>query len=260
MTPPKEELMKLIKIMNKKTNYSYVGIALIILVFGIIFVPKIIDRITNNDVIRKESRSDQVEDISFASDLEYLIINGNRKKVPDFSFTDQNGKTITNKDYLGKVYVVEFFFTTCPTICPKMNKNLVQIQNTFQEFENFGVASFTINPEYDTPEALKAYAERYGITNPNWHLMTGEQDKIYELANEGFPLYVAKDEEVEGGFEHSGHFALIDKEGFIRSRVENGNPLIFYNGIISEEEEVNDEGQTQQITMLKEDIAKLLKE
>jgi protein SCO1/2 len=246
--------------MSKQTNYSYVGIALIILVFGIIFVPKIIDRITNNDVIRNESRSDQVVDISFASDLQYLIINGDRKKVPDFSFTDQNGKIISNKDYLGKVYVVEFFFTTCPTICPKMNKNLVQIQNTFQEFENFGVASFTINPEYDTPEVLKAYAERYGITNPNWHLMTGEQDKIYELANNGFPLYVAKDEEVEGGFEHSGHFALIDKDGFIRSRVENGNPVIFYNGIISEEEEVDDEGQTQQITMLKEDIAKLLKE
>lgn len=246
--------------MNKKTNYSYIGIAFIVLVFGIIFVPKIVDRIVNKDITRSESRSDQVKEHWFASDLEYLIINDKRKKVPDFSFTDQNGNTITNRDYLGKVYVVEFFFTTCPTICPRMNRNLVQIQNTFSDFENFGVASFTINPEYDTPQILKEYAEKYGITNPNWHLMTGDQDKIYELANTGFPLYVAQDSEVEGGFEHSGHFALIDKEGFIRSRVENGNPLIFYNGIISEEEQVDEEGQSQQISMLKQDIAKLLKE
>ena len=235
-------------------------IPFIVLVFGIIFVPKIVDRIVNKDITRSESRSDQVKENGFTSELEYLIINGKRKKVPEFSFTDQNGNTITNRDYLGKVYVVEFFFTTCPTICPRMNRNLVQIQNTFSEFENFGVASFTINPEYDTPQILKEYAEKYGITNPNWHLMTGDQDKIYELANTGFPLYVAQDSEVEGGFEHSGHFALIDKEGFIRSRVENGNPLIFYNGIISEEEQVDDEGQSQQISMLKQDIAKLLKE
>jgi len=246
--------------MSKPTNYSYIGIAFIILIFGIYAIPKIIDRIANDDVTRNNVATDQVKDKPFASDLEYLIVNGKRKKVPDFSFIDQDGKTITNKDYLGKVYVVEFFFTTCPTICPKMNKNLVQIQNAFQGIENFGVASFTINPEYDTPAVLKDYAERYGITNPNWHLMTGDQDKIYDLANNGFPLYVAKDTEVEGGFEHSGHFALIDKEGFIRSRIENGNPLIFYYGIISEDEKVDDEGQTEQISILKEDIAKLLKE
>ena len=246
--------------MSNKPNYSYIGIAFILLVFGIIFVPKIIDRISNDDITRDESRTDQVKDKPFASDLEYLIINGERKRVPDFSFTDQNGKTITNNDYLGKVYVVEFFFTTCPTICPRMNKNLVQIQDTFKDFENFGVASFTINPEYDTQEVLKEYAEQYGITNPNWHLMTGDQEKIYDLANTGFPLYVAENAEVEGGFEHSGHFALIDKEGFFRSRVENGNLIIFYNGIISEEEQIDDEGQSEEISKLKEDIAKLLKE
>jgi protein SCO1/2 len=245
--------------MKKTTNYSYIGIAFIILVFGIIFIPKIIDRIKNKDVTRNESRSDQVNEES-NSNLEYLIINGERKKVPPFSFINQNGITISNANYLGKVYVVEFFFTTCPTICPRMNSNLVQIQNTFQNFENFGVASFTINPEYDTPDVLKAYAEKFGITNPNWHLLTGDKDKIYQLANQGFPLYVAQEEDVEGGFEHSGHFALIDKKGFIRSRVENGNPIIFYNGIISEKEQTDDDGQTQQISLLKEDIAKLLKE
>ncbi len=244
-----------------KTNYSYVGIALVVLVFGIIFIPKIVDRISNDDIIRNESRSDQTREKTYVSDLAFLEINGTPKKVPAFSFINQNGETISNKDYLGKVYVVEFFFTTCPTICPRMNKNLVQIQNSFIGFENFGVASFTINPEYDTPEVLKKYAVKYGITNPNWHLMTGNIDTIYDLANKGFNLYTAKDVEVEGGFEHSGNFALIDKNGFIRSRItESGNPLIYYNGIISEEEMMNDEGYIEEISMLKEDIKKLLNE
>jgi len=245
----------------KKTNYSYVGIALIVLVFGIIFIPKIIDRIRNNDIIRNESRSDLTSEKSYVSDLAFLEINGTPKKVPAFSFVNQNGKTITNKDYEGKVYVVEFFFTTCPTICPKMNRNLVQIQNSFTGFQNFGIASFTINPEYDTSEVLKQYAKQYGITNPNWHLMTGDIDAIYKLANEGFNLYTAKNDEADGGFEHSGNFALIDKNGFIRSRMtEYGNLLIYYNGIISEEEMMNDEGYKEEISMLKEDIKKLLNE
>ncbi len=246
--------------MSKTTNYSYIGIAFIILVFGIIFIPKIVDRISNNDIIRNESRSDQAKENSNLSDLAFLNINGEPKKVPEFSFTNQDGKIITNNDYKGKVYIVEFFFTTCPTICPKMNKNLVQIQNEFKEFKDFGVASFTINPEYDTPEVLKAYANNYGITNSSWNLLTGNQEQIYNLANQGFNLYTAKDDEVVGGFEHSGNFALIDKNGFIRSRIVNGNPIIFYNGMISEEEKIDDEGMMEEITILKEDITKLLKE
>lgn len=248
--------------MSKKTNYSFVGIAFILLVFGIIFVPKIIDRIANNDTVRNDSRSQQVSaNANEISDLVFLEINGAPKKVPAFSFINQHRDTITEKDYLGKVYVVEFFFTTCPTICPRMNRNLVQIQNEFEGFDNFGVASFTITPEIDTPEVLKTYADNYGITNPNWHLMTGDENKIYELANVGFNIYVGKDETVEAGFEHSGNFALIDKNGYIRSRKDDfGNPKIFYSGIISEAEKVDEDGMKEEISMLKEDIAKLLKE
>jgi protein SCO1/2 len=248
---------------TKKTNYSYIGIAFIILVFGIIFIPKIVDRISGHDVSRMESRSKNVStnSESFTSDLTFLEINGTPKKVPSFSFVNQNGVTITNKDYEGKVYLVEFFFTTCPTICPRMNRNLVQIQNTFSDFKDFGVASFTINPDYDTPEVLKAYAQNYGIVNPNWHLMTGDKEVIYELANVGFNIYAGENPNVEGGFEHSGNFALIDKNGFIRSRQDDfGNPKIFYKGIISEAEKEDEDGETEEISMLKEDIAKLLKE
>lgn len=247
--------------MSKKTNYSYIGIAFIILVFGIIFIPKIVDRISNEDISRQEGRSDQKTEKDKVSDLAFIKINEIPKKVPAFSFTNQNGETITNKDYEGKVYVVEFFFSTCPTICPRMNRNLIQIQNTFKDFEDFGVASFTINPDYDTPEVLKSYAKQYGVTNPNWHLMTGDKEEIYKLSNEGFNLYTAEESDVAGGFEHSGNFALIDKNGFIRSRKDDfGNPIIYYRGITSEDEKVDEDGTPEEISALKADIKILLNE
>ncbi|MBR9758599.1 MAG: SCO family protein [Algicola sp.] len=248
--------------MSKKTKYSYVGVAFIILVFGIIFIPKIVDRIKNNDITRSD-RMTQEQDNNFSNEtaLTFLEINGEKKQVPAFTFVNQNGDTITEKDYLGKVYVVEFFFTTCPTICPRMNRNLVHVQKAFQANEDFGIASFTINPEHDTQEVLKAYAEQYGITSPNWHLMTGEKEAIYNLANIGFNIYAGENPNVEGGFEHSGNFALIDKNGFIRSRRDHfGNPKIFYSGVTSIEEKVDEDGQAEEITMLKEDIKKLLNE
>ena len=244
----------------KKTSYSYVGVSFIILIFGIIVVPKIIDRIQNNDITRSESRSKDVQmSVSDDTPLSYLVINGEPKTVMPFSFINQDGKTISNEDYKGKVYLVEFFFSTCPTICPKMNKNLVDIQNTFPDRPDFGIASFTINPEYDTPSVLKTYAENYGVTNPNWHFMTGEKEAIYNLANTGFNLYAAQVDGAAGGFEHSGNFALIDKEGYIRSRTDAfGNPKIYYKGVISQAEQFDADGESEDITALKEDILKLL--
>jgi protein SCO1/2 len=204
-------------------NYSYVGITFIILIFGIWAVPKIVKSLSKPD----------------------MAVIG---KVPDFAFTNQEGETINNSYYNDKVYVVEFFFTTCPSICPIMNRNMVKIQNKYYGNPNFGIASFTIDPKYDTPKILKEYANEYGITLKNWHLLTGDKDAIYKLANEGFNLYVGEDSNVEGGFEHSGFFALIDQEGNIRSRKdEHGNPIIYYDGL-------EDEG----IQMLIEDIKKLL--
>ena len=244
----------------KKTSYSYVGASFIILIFGIIVVPRIVDRIQNNDVTRSESRSKDVQmSVEDLSELSYLVINGSPKKVMPFRFTNQDGKMISNEDYIGKVYLVEFFFSTCPTICPKMTKNLVNIQNTFPKRIDFGVASFTINPDYDTQEVLKEYAINYGVTNPNWHFMTGNKEAIYNLANAGFNLYAAEVEGAAGGFEHSGNFALIDKEGYIRSRTDAfGNPKIYYKGIISQAEQFDEDGESEDITALKEDILKLL--
>lgn len=250
----------------KKTNYSYIGIAFIILLFGIIFVPRIVNRVKDGKVVvNNESRSSTAakptEEEKAASALSFIKINGTPKKVPNFSFTNQDGKTITQDDYLGKVYVVDFFFTTCPTICPRMSNNLVEIQERYKNNTDFGIASFSIMPATDTPEILKAYAANYGATHPHWNFLTGAQDKIHELANIGFNIYVEEDENEPLGFAHSGDFALIDKNGYIRSRTDNfGNPKIFYKGIISEKEKMDEDGNEEEISMLKADIKILLNE
>lgn len=236
---------------------SYIWISLVILIFGIIFIPMIVDRIKSGTVVE----SDRMNIDDPAEAVIYINSNGERRKVPEFSFLNQDSLLITDKDYLGKVYIAEFFFTTCPTICPVMTKNLVELQNHFQESPEFGVASFTINPDYDTPMRLKAYSEKYGITDMDWHLLTGPKDSIYDLANAGFNIFAAEMPDVPGGFEHSGLFALIDKEGFIRSRKDKfGNPIVYYTGIISEEQGEDKEGRKEEISWLKEDIAKLLEE
>ena len=214
-----------------KKKYSYVGVSFIILLFGIYVVRNIGNRVNKKDSLHTFN------------------------KVPDFEFTNQKGKTITNKNYQDKVYVVEFFFSTCPTICPIMNQKMLTLQNEFTLDSNFGIASFSITPEIDTPKILKEYAENNGINHPNWHLLTGKSyDDVIVLSNKGFKLYAGKGDEDHGGFEHSGLFALVDKNGLIRSRKdEYGNPIMYYRAI-------EDQGFPDQITELKEDIKILLNE
>ena len=242
-------------------NYSYVGISLVILIFGIIFIPKIIDRISDDEVV-SSNRLNQKREKEFKDDgvpLTYIEIDGEKKKAPQFEFVNQDGDTISNKDYAGKVYLVEFFFTTCPTICPIMNKNLVEIQDEFDDNSDFGIASFTIDPTHDTPQVLAEYADSYGIDHPNWHLMTGDREKIYELANKGFGLYAGEDAQAAGGFAHQGMFALVDQEGYIRSRKDQfGNPVIYYRGSVERKKSVAQGEEAPQIDILIEDIKKLL--
>lgn len=225
-------------------------------------IGSIIDRVENNDVTRSGNRSLKLD--NFENNLEplpYLLIDDKKKKVPDFKFINQNGEYVSNNDYLGKVYIVEFFFTTCTTICPVMNTNLVHIQNNFTAFPNFGIASFSINPEYDTSEILSQYANDNGIVNSNWNLMTGDRNEIYTLANDGFNLYTASSSEFIDGFEHSGYFALIDKEGYIRCRKDQfGNPKIYYKGSVNYQDKLDFNGEAEEITILKEDLLKLLNE
>ena len=226
----------------KKQNYSYIGISFIILLFGIIFIPKILNRINNDGVVDKDRHNLERND----TQNDTLAFIGN-KKVPAFQFANQNGDSISNADYKGKVYVVEFFFSTCQDICPVMNQNMQKVAKAYPG-ENVGIASISIDPTYDTTEVLKDYAQAYGITHPNWNFLTGNKEEIFQLSNEGFNLYAAEGMDEEDQFQHSGYFALIDQEGNIRSRIdENGNPIIYYDGL-------SEEG----VQMLIEDIEKLL--
>ena len=105
-------------------NTSYIGISLIILIFGIIFIPRIIERLKGDDVVKSDRLNVKTKD---EGKMVYIEQYGKNKKIPDFEFINQNGDTITNEDYLGKVYVIEYFFTNCPSICPIMNENLKEV-------------------------------------------------------------------------------------------------------------------------------------
>ncbi len=227
----------------KRQNYSYIGVSFVVLVFGIIFIPKIISRITGDQIVDLDRHN---LDHSNKADLPLAKIGS----APSFSLIDQNNKTLTNEDLLGQVYVVEFFFTTCPSICPIMTNNLLEVQNAFADDLRVSLVSVTINPNFDTPEVLSNYAVRYGINHPNWYLLTGDSHSILDMANIGFNLYAGPGSDVDGGFEHSGFFALVDSEGYIRSRFDRyGNPIIYYDGL-----------EMVQVSKLINDISKLLKE
>lgn len=243
-------------------NKRNILIIILLIVFGLVFVPRIIDRVKNNDISRSESRSLKLDNFEKnIKPLPYLLMNNERKKVPEFNFVNQNGELVSNNDYIGKVYIVEFFFTTCTTICPVMNTNLIHIQNSFTKFSDFGIASFSINPEYDTVDILNQYANENGIVNSNWNLMTGDRSEIYKLANDGFNLYTAASSDFIDGFEHSGYFALIDKQGFIRCRNDEfGNPKIYYKGSVNYMDKLDSNGEAEEIAILKEDLLKLLNE
>ena len=243
-------------------NKRNILIIILLIVFGLVFVPRIIDRVKNNDISRSESRSLKLDNFEKnIKPLPYLLMNNERKKVPEFNFVNQNGELVSNNDYIGKVYIVEFFFTTCTTICPVMNTNLIHIQNSFTKFSDFGIASFSINPEYDTVDILNQYANKNGIVNSNWNLMTGDRSEIYKLANDGFNLYTAASSDFIDGFEHSGYFALIDKQGFIRCRNDEfGNPKIYYKGSVNYMDKLDSNGEAEEIAILKEDLLKLLNE
>ena len=232
-----------------KKKYSYIGVSFIILLFGIYVVRNLDRRINENDLIQ-DGRLNRIDKKSSNPSSLFKF-----NKVPDFEFVNQNGITITNNDYKGKVYVVEFFFTSCPTICPLMNEQMLTIQQEFKGNHDFGIASISITPEIDTQEVMKAYAENHKMTHKNWHLLTGKsQELVYTLSNKGFKLYVGKGDEDHGGFEHSGLFALVDKEGNIRSRKDKyGNPIMYYRAL-------KEQTFHSQVSELKEDIKILLDE
>jgi len=229
---------------------STIGLIIVLIIFGYLFIPEILQRISENDTIGS-NRSVKPGYIA----LDFIRLNGEAKKVPDFLFLNQDSIYISNEDFLGKVYVAEFFFSRCPSICPIMNKNMKVLYDRFGVRDDFAIASFTIDPENDTPSVLKKYAEAYVDKKPSWQFLTLDKPTVYELANKGFNIFASINPAVAGGFEHQGYFALIDQNGFIRSRRDDyGNPIVYYMGIDKEEE------IEQGVDQLLVDIEKLLNE
>jgi protein SCO1/2 len=145
-------------------------------------------------------------------------------RIGDFSLTNQNGKTITQDDYKDKIYVADFFFTTCKTICPIMTKNMYEIQKKIITDDEVMLLSHTVTPEIDTVAQLKRYADKKGVNTSKWNLVTGDKKQIYKLARQSY--LAVKDNGNGGAFDmiHTENFMLIDKERQIRGYYDGTSP------------------------------------
>jgi len=162
--------------------------------------------------------------------------------IPDFSFTNQEGQEVTYADFEDKITVADFFFTTCPTICPIMTKQMTRLQWLLEDevYRQVHFLSHTVNPKHDTPEVLKAYALEQGADLERWTFLTGNQEIIFEHGFESYLLNTQEDAGAPGGFLHSSMFVLVDKERRIRG---------FYDGT-----------STKEVDDLVTDIKMLMKE
>lgn len=173
-----------------------------------------------------------------------LIDMGIGHRIEEFSFLNQNNEEITLKDVEGKVFVAEYFFTTCQTICPVMTEEMTRVQKEFKGNEDVKILSFTVDPEVDDVEVMNAYAKEHNAVDGQWHFLTGEKKDLYKLARNSF--FVLKPAEAQNlgdagsDFIHTNNFVLVDQELRIRG---------YYDGTSSEE-----------VDILMEDIQILLKE
>jgi len=160
-------------------------------------------------------------------------------QIADFSFVNQDGEQVTNETVAGKVYVADFFFTSCPTICPIMKTEMLRVYERFGDHPDFKILSHSIDPTYDSVALLKDYSERLGIENADtWHFLTGDQEHVFEIGQTSYMSTAMEDKLEPGGFLHSGAFILVDQKGHIRG---------IYDGTKSD-----------QVNRLMNDIPKLL--
>ena len=156
-------------------------------------------------------------------------------QVPDFQLINQNQKFITNKDLIGKNYIVNFFFTSCPTICPTTTLNLIELQKKIKNYgiEDFNILSISVDPDTDTAVKLKQYAESMNIDLSNWDFLTGPKDVIYDIVESGFSLAVGEDSLSPGGVFHSSNITIVDSIGYIRTGLDKKKNVKFvYDGTL----------------------------
>ncbi len=159
--------------------------------------------------------------------------------IPDFEFIDQDSQLVTHATFDGKIYVADFFFISCPTICPKVKQQMLRIYERFEDEPRLMLLSHTIDVKHDTVPRLKQYAENLGVSSDRWHFVTGDKRAIYDIADDYFSIAI-EDPDAPGGFDHSGRLILVDDQRHVRA---------FCNGTEAEE-----------VDRFMEDIALLLKE
>ncbi|MFY7912691.1 MAG: SCO family protein [Emticicia sp.] len=176
-------------------------------------IPVILFCITIISIISCESSSRKLPILG-----EREFINGDSvyHTIPDFSFVNQENQTITHKNYEGKIYVADFFFTTCPTICPIMKKQMLRVYEKFKENPKVGILSHSIDPRHDSVQVLKEYAARLGVKSKMWNFVTGEKAKIYEIGEKSYYVTAGEDSTAAGGIIHSGAFILVDTKRRVR--------------------------------------------
>jgi protein SCO1/2 len=158
------------------------------------------------EVVQKKVNGQLVTDTVFA-------------RVPDFAFIDQDSQQVSHQTFAGKIYVTDFFFTTCPSICPKMKSQMLRIYEKFKDNPRVLLLSHTIDPGHDTVAVLRDYAQRLQVSSKKWHFVTGEKDAIYGMAMK-YLVSAMEDGTSPGGFTHSGHFVLVDQNRHIRGIYE----------------------------------------
>lgn len=147
--------------------------------------------------------------------------------LPEYSFSDQNGNAYGSDQLKSKPYIAYFFFTSCPSICPRMTQSAKRIQRSLEKFnDEYNIVAFSIDPDRDTFEKLSDFAEKYEADPNNWHFLRGEEEKINELGKKGFYVGISKNELEPGGFLHSEKMILVDKTGHLRG---------YYNGTDAQE-------------------------
>ena len=173
--------------------------------------------------------------------VDSLVQHKNNKmehKIADFSFKNQNNKTITQKDYESTIYVADFFFTTCPTICPIMTDNMVWLQDKIKDMPNVKLLSFSVTPDIDTPEVLRKYADEKGVIDSKWNMVTGDKKDIYYLARQSFLAVKTESSGELYDMVHTENFILVDKNGRIRG---------FYDGTNLDKDKKDDTKNMQQL-------------
>lgn len=178
-------------------------LALVAMVMACDNTPKRLPIMGERDAVTKEVDGKMVTDTVYNT-------------IPDFAFINQEGDTVTQKNVAGKIYVTDFFFTSCPTICPVMKRQMIKVYDKIKDNPDVMILSHSIDPDHDTPAVLNKYAQDLGVQGTQWEFLTGSKEKIYDIGQGSYLVTAKEDNTAEGGYIHSGAFVLVDKDRRVR--------------------------------------------